>query len=135
MPVIEVEIVLQPGETLPAARAATLAADLAQRLGEIFASPPGSTWVRLRSLPPEHYAENDPASPPPFPVFVSVLKRSADPLPIRQVEAQQIAAAVGRICQRPPANVHVLYLPPAAGRQAFGGLLVEPPEDVPAEAP
>lgn len=122
MPVIEVEIILKPGESLPDG----LAAHLAHRLGEIFASPPGGAWVRLRCLPETHYAENGADNPAAVhPVFVSVLKRSADPLAKRRLEVAQVTAAIAQVCQRSAENVHILYLPPAAGRQAFGGVLQE----------
>ncbi len=70
MPVLEVEVVLRPGESLPA----DLAARLATTAARVLEAPAGSTWVRLRSLPPDQYAENEaPETPPVYPVFVNLL--------------------------------------------------------------
>lgn len=68
MPLLDVEIVRHPGEQF----GADLAAQLANGAGQIFASSPGNTWVKVQFM----------------------------------------------------ANVHILYLPPAAGRIAFGGNVV-----------
>lgn len=118
MPVVDIEIVTHPGELLRP----KLAEALAERIGEIFASPPGSTWIRLRSLSSETYAENgiDPAETP-LPVFVSILK--AQPLsPEEQnFEVGQLTDAIADLCRRPAEHVHLIYLPPGAGRVAFGG--------------
>lgn len=120
MPVIDVEIVTDPGERLPAGLALTLA----NRLAEVFASPPGGTWVRLRFLKRDQYAENGGGPVEGVrPIFVSVLKAHLPPLSDRQLEAQQIARIVAALCNRLSENVHVLYLPEASGRIAFGGEL------------
>ena len=120
MPVLEVEIVLQPGETLPPG----LAADLAESAGQVFLAGPGKTWVRLRSLDPGNYAENGGGPPEGvFPVFVAVLKHTLPGMEQRRVEAARLAAAVAAACNRPVENVHILYLPEGAGRVAFGGEL------------
>lgn len=121
MPILDVEIVLRPGETLPPA----LAADLADRAGAIFGSETGGTWVKLRLLEPSGYAENGvPAPIAVFPVFVSVLKRTLPALAHRREEAALLAAAAAAACNRPVENVHILYQPGAAGRVAFGGKLI-----------
>ena len=75
MPILEIEIVLQPGEVL----VSDLAQIAADRAAEIFGSPPGNTWVRLRFLPAGQYAENGSLlpggeNPAIYPVFVTVLK-------------------------------------------------------------
>lgn len=54
MPVVEVEVVLRPGENLPPG----LAAALADGAGQVFNAPPGTTWVRLRGLDTAYYAES-----------------------------------------------------------------------------
>ena len=59
MPIVEVEIVLLPGESMRSG----LAAEIADRCGEVFGSPPGSTWVKLRAIPCDHYAEAAAAHP------------------------------------------------------------------------
>lgn len=121
MPILDIEIVTRPGERL----SPTLAADLANRAAEAFNSADGTTWVKLRALSHDQYGENggDP-SQGIYPVFVSVLK-ARQPSPEQlQVEINDLTAVVARMCNRPEQNVHILYLPEAAGRIAFGGTLV-----------
>ncbi|HSF80058.1 MAG TPA: hypothetical protein VLA49_02425 [Anaerolineales bacterium] len=131
MPILEIEIVLQPGE-IPVSDLAQIAAD---RAAQVFGGPPGHTWVRLRLLPAGQYAENSggtpggdtPGSEPPpevYPVFVTVLKAQPPEPPALQQELSQLTRALAEVCARPEENVHILYLPPAAGRMAFGGQLV-----------
>jgi hypothetical protein len=121
VPILEVELILKPGEQL----AASLTADLAKRAAEALESRAAGTWVKLRTLEPEEYAEGDggPAAGV-FPVFVSVLKVDV-PGPDRlAVEVARLTEAIAAVCNRPPENVHILYLPPARGRVAFGGRIV-----------
>ena len=47
MPILDVLIVVEKSEPLPAG----LAADIASRAAVIFGAPPGRTWERLRTLP------------------------------------------------------------------------------------
>ena len=56
MPILTIEIVLKPQESL----AADLARRLADAAGAIFDGPAGSVWVRLHLLPGGGYAENNP---------------------------------------------------------------------------
>jgi len=121
MPIVDVEIVLRPGESMRAG----LAAEIADRCGEVFGSPPGNTWVKLRPIPCDHYAENGGGPPDGvYPVFVLVLKaRLPAPDPLR-AEVSRLAAAIAEATGRPVENVHIAYLPAAAGRVAFGGELV-----------
>ena len=121
MPILDVEIVLGPGESLDPAPAS----ELADRAGEVFGAAPGTTWVKLRAIPAEHYAENQTGRPSDvYPVFVSILKAKLPPLDQRQSEVARLTEAIARICRRRPENVHILYLPEGAGRMAFGGTLV-----------
>ena len=121
MPLVVIELI--GGETPVSPR---LAPRLADALGKIFGSEPEQTWVRVRSLPLEAYAENDTAAPlGSNAVFVEVTKRDRPPSVLLATEAALIAAAVGQVCARPAERVHVIYEPPAAGRVAFGGKLVE----------
>ena len=119
MPILTIEIVTRPGERF----SLNLAAELADRSGEIFASPPGNTWVKVQFIPPEHYAENR-SEEEVFPVFVSILKAQLPPADDLQGEAAQLTNAIAQLCNRPPQNVHVHYLSPGAGRVAFGGKLL-----------
>lgn len=52
MPVLDVEIVLRPGEELPP----DLSANLARATARVFGTPPGRTWVKVRPLSPLLYA-------------------------------------------------------------------------------
>jgi phenylpyruvate tautomerase PptA (4-oxalocrotonate tautomerase family) len=116
MPILDVEFV---AAVRPAPELARRIADAA---AGVFGAGPHSVWVKLRWLGPEDYDENGGAVDRP--VFVRVLKRSWSPDSARDEHArlaQAIAAAVGV----EPGNVHVTYEPPAAGRQSFGGALVD----------
>lgn len=121
MPILEVEIVTgSRSQELPAG----LSQALADAAAQVFAAPPGSTWVRLRQLPGDQYAEDGGAPEEVFPVFVSVLKARLPDSRSLAAEAASLTAAVARILDRPEANVHVLYQPEGNGRVAFGGRLV-----------
>ena len=73
-----------------------------------------------------HYAENQVAVETNVrPTFVTVLKARLPDTDALRAEAKQIAVTVGTALDRPHANVHVLYAPPAEGRLAFGGELLE----------
>lgn len=120
MPIIEIEIVLKPNEILRD----KMASEFADRLGEIFGSPKGGTWVKLYSLPESQYAENGGKEEGAYPVFVSVLKSKLPTHEDMQFEVERIASAVAQICERPPTLVHVIYEPEGSGRVAFGGKLI-----------
>jgi len=121
MPILEIDLVVQPGEVL----LTDLAARLADAAAAIFKSPPRGTWVKLRTLDPVQYAENDgPSSLDVFPVFVSVVKAKSDARS-RTSEARRLAESFARICGRPTENVHITYEPRALGRVAFGGRLLK----------
>jgi len=121
MPVIEIEIVLRNDEKLNDNAAGVIA----DELGEILSSHPGQTWVKLHTLAPERYAENG-VNPPDgvYPIFVTILKAQETPVENLQKEVDQICKAIAEIFDRPAENVHLLCLPPAAGRIAFGGKIV-----------
>jgi phenylpyruvate tautomerase PptA (4-oxalocrotonate tautomerase family) len=122
MPIIDVELVTGAAGVI----AAGTAQSLADVVGRTLGSPPGQTWVRVRVLPRDHYAENgSPVAMTASPVFVTVLKRTH---PARTELAREISALTEAIAQalgRPASCVHVEYAPAAAGRLAFGGRLVE----------
>jgi phenylpyruvate tautomerase PptA (4-oxalocrotonate tautomerase family) len=123
MPLLEIEIV----GAVEASAGETLAQRLADATGRVLGSPPQATWVRVRTLRPEEYAENEGGPAGVMPVFVKVTKRSTPPGDTLQTEVRQLTEAIAKICGRPRENVHVAYEPAAAGRQAFGGTLVEGP--------
>jgi hypothetical protein len=120
MPILTIEFVHEPGE-LPPENAPREIANLA---GEIFATPAGQTWVRLRLLGKASYTENgmSPAETP-SPVFVSVLKRSLDNPEQLVAESKSLAKGIGDVFSRPTENVHIEFEPAGAGRIAFGGEL------------
>jgi hypothetical protein len=117
---LDVEIVVHPDELL----AGTLAGEIAERAGAVFGSAPHQTWVKVRPLAPEQYAENGGGPPEGvYPVFVAVLKAQVPAPEHLQAEVAALTAAVAAACARPIEHVHVVYLPSAAGRVAFGGVL------------
>jgi hypothetical protein len=116
MPILEVTVVLRVQEVLPEGTAPRLALAAAK----VFASAPGHTWVRLRSLAHTDYAE-DSGDAQAAPVFVSVLKAHAGKAEALRAEAEALARAFASVLDRPHEQVHILYEPPALGRIAFGG--------------
>lgn len=121
MPIVEVEIV---GVT--DAEAAACAQPIADALGVVFGSGRAATWVKMRGLPAACFAENDEAAPPGRDaVFVTVLKRTVPEPAVLAMEVARVCDVVSTACGRPRERVHVLYAPPAAGRLAFGGRVVE----------
>jgi hypothetical protein len=121
MPILEVEIVAKPDESI----GLNLASLLAHRAGEVFASPAGNTWVKVRVIAAEHYAEN--SSGPPegiYPVFVSILKAKLPSPDAMQMEVALLTPIIAQACNRPEENVHLIYLPEGTGRVAFGGRIV-----------
>ena len=121
MPILDVEIVLMPGESI----SPELASQLADAAGKALASRPRGTWVKVRGLDSTHYAENGGGcNVNLFPVFVSVLKSRIDAKSLRE-EANRLAESIAGICNRPKENVHIIYQPEAGGRVAFGGHLLE----------
>ena len=118
MPILDVEIVTS--ESLGGG----LAARIADMAAQVFGGPPASTWVRVRSLPQEHYAENGTPSPEGWhSVFVTVLKAQRPAGLALEAEVRALTEGVARVCGRPVENVHILYEPDAQGRIAFGGSL------------
>ena len=121
MPILNVEIVTPPNEPLPPG----LAAEIAECAGIVLETGPGRTWVRLHALSLDLYAENGGGPPEGvLPVFVTLLlARWPEPAELdRRVAA--LTAAVAKACGRPAENVHVLTLPEAVGRVAFGGKML-----------
>jgi hypothetical protein len=114
MPLLEVEIVAENEKDF----APDLPQKIADSVGHFLGSEPGHTWVKLLILP------NTSSENTPFPIFVSIL-RATLPVPAEMDrEIQGLTRTIGAICNRPTENVHILYLPQASGRLAFGGRLV-----------
>ncbi len=99
---------------------------VAQRVADAAAHvlnmPPQRVWVRVTAL--LQYAENGGRDESLRPVFVKVLKRDAPEDALG--EARELTIAIAEACGWPAENVHVIYEPPAAGRAAFGGDLLDP---------
>lgn len=124
MPIVDIEVVTgAAGPEVVEKEALQLLAD---ELGRLFGSDSGETWVRLRSIDQDAYAENGgvPGSPI-LPVFVSILRAELPKRVALRQEMPRVAEIVARILDRPRENVHVLYAPDARGRIGFGGELVE----------
>ena len=121
MPLLEIEIIGQPKVSQNG-----LANKLADAIALVLGSNTAQTWVRLRFLPSENYAENETGKPlGAKAVFVSVLKYELPAASVLKREARQLSIAVGKICGRSPKHVHIIYVPEGRGRIAFGGNLVQ----------
>jgi len=119
VPVVDVELVG------PADVTAALTRRLADRVGEALGSRLGGTWVRVRELALDHYAENGGLEDDVRPVFVTVLERARPRGGELAQKVARVTAAVAEVTGRPAEHVHVLFEDGAAGRLAFGGRLVE----------
>lgn len=122
MPIVEVEMLINPGERLKP----NLAQQLADGIGEILGTPKGHTWVRLRALSRAQYAEN--GGHPPLdtkPIFISVLKYDLASTQKLRVEVKKLTKTIAQATGRSGENIHILYLPKGKGRIAFGGNLLE----------
>jgi phenylpyruvate tautomerase PptA (4-oxalocrotonate tautomerase family) len=121
MPIVTVEVVA--GAT---AMAPDVAQSLADAIGRALKSPPGQTWVRVAALARDRYAENEAAlDVAQLPVFVTILKEQIPPPAELGGEVTALSKAVAQVIGRPVACVHIEYAPAAAGRLAFGGILVQ----------
>lgn len=121
MPILDIEVVMGPKDELPRDAAPTIA----DRAGEVLGSEPGRTWVKVRALPENQYAENGGVAAGVKPVFISVLLREPSSPKDKQGWAKALAEAAAPVFGRQEGNIHVLFLSPGQGRIAFGGRLVE----------
>ena len=117
MPIIDIEIVATKVD-------ARMAQPLANALGQAFKAADGKVLIRLRALPPEHYAENHVAGPTAA-VFVTVLSREPPQGDALDRRVASVTEAVARITGTRPQFVHVLFEAGSAGRLARGGALVK----------
>lgn len=120
MPIVDVEIVHEDGELPP-----TLPLRLADAVAKVLGSRPQGTWVKLRGLPSQHYAENGGGSETLLPVFVSIMQGKAPSADKRKEQSLALATVIAEVCERQTENVHILFEPQGAGRVAFGGELLE----------
>lgn len=122
MPIIDVQLVVPDAEGVPPG----LAQAVADALGQLFASPPGHTWVRASALPAANYAENGSRlAQDSLPVFVTLLLAAPPQGEDRATQAARITTAVALAVGRDSSTVHIEYAAPGKGRVAFGGMLAE----------
>lgn len=122
MPVVTVEIVADGDD----ASRGNLAQALADAVGRALRSPPGQTWVRVRSLAHGAYAENETTvEPSRMPVFVTVLERQPPVATELEREISALTHAIAQVVGRTQACVHIEYAPAGVGRVSFGGKLVQ----------
>jgi phenylpyruvate tautomerase PptA (4-oxalocrotonate tautomerase family) len=120
VPVIDVEIV---GDVQAKAE---LGQRLADALGDALESQPRGTWVRVRHLPRDSYAESGgPLDDAIRPVFVTIMdqRRPQGEVLLRRID--KVTSVVADVIERNGDNIHVFYAEDGAGRVAFGGSLVE----------
>ena len=121
MPILDIEIAASdPENKLPA----DLTQSLADAVAQVFGSPQGTVWVKLRIIPSTQYAEDHGKLAGLQPVFVTVLKSRVPEGNALQNEITQLTQAIAKVLNRPDTNVHIMYQPNGAGRFAFGGNLV-----------
>jgi hypothetical protein len=123
MPIVDIQIV---GESNAGTSDVVSPQALADALGQVFASSAGGVWIRLHFLDSDAYAENDVmVGPSELPVFVTILHARPPTGAALITEVKAVTDTVARLIARSSGRVHVQYAPPGAGRQAFGGRLVE----------
>lgn len=119
MPILEVDWI---GPIADSVRR-SLARRIADAAGTVLGTPPRSTWVRMRFVSEDEYAENEGAEPGVWPVLVHVLEAEPPEGEALATEARRLTEAIAAACGRPPGNVHLVYAPPGRGRVSFGGRL------------
>ena len=121
MPLVDVRFV-QGHTSLPATACAQ---QLADAIGRVLSPDPGRTWVRLQAIDASQYAENGVTlGERELPVFVSLLLAHPPQGAELSRQALAVAGAVANCFARELERVHVEYAPAAAGRMAFGGVVV-----------
>ena len=122
MPIVDGEMV----GPVAGADDGAVAQALAEAAAAVFGAAPATTWVRVRVLPPQAYAENGAAvAASEWPIFVTVRKRRTPEHAALAAEVRALTDAIAAVVRRPAERVHVEYMPPVAGRMAFGGTLVD----------
>lgn len=122
MPILDIEIVASDSTPY---LSADLTQSLADATAQVFDSPPGSVWVKLRIIPSAGYAENGGVPEGVHPVFVTVLKSRVLRGSVLKDEIAGLTKVVANVLGRPEENIHIIYQANGAGRTAFGGNLVE----------
>ena len=81
--------------------------------------------MKLSYLSAQNYAENTGADPTVTPVFISVILSEVSEVQVLRARVSGLTSAIAALLPANPENVHILVEPPAKGRIAFGGKLVE----------
>jgi phenylpyruvate tautomerase PptA (4-oxalocrotonate tautomerase family) len=122
MPILNIELVASDStQALPA----DLTQSLADAVAEVFGTPQGRVWVKVRVIPSTQYAEDNGTPLGVYPVFVTVLKSRVPDRSELENEIAQLTEVIAKVLNRPDTNVHIFYQPDGAGRVAFGGKLVK----------
>ena len=104
MPIVTVELVADPDRPLER----NLTQSLADTVGRVLSSAPGQTWVRLRLLPRDGYAENDALmEAAELPVFVTLLERQLPTGVELTSEVTALTHAIAQAIGRPATCVHI----------------------------
>lgn len=119
MPILEVDYVGPVADNVRRA----LARRIADAVATVLGAPPRSTWVRMRFVPADEYAENEGADPGVWPVIVRVLEADPPEGDALATQARRLTGAIAASCGRPEENVHLVWEPPGRGRVSFGGRL------------
>jgi phenylpyruvate tautomerase PptA (4-oxalocrotonate tautomerase family) len=123
MPIVTVEIVGDQQKDRGASFVQSLADAAARALHH---ANPGQTWVRVRWVARDDYAENDSLlSTGQWPVFVSVLTRQVPVGPELEADILALTQAIAQVIGCTTDVVHIEYAPAAVGRISFGGKLVK----------
>jgi len=96
MPIVDVEIVLRPDETIRK----EIVRELADELGDIFHTQKGQTWVKVHALPADQYTENGGTQDGIYPIFVSIIKSKLPTNEEMQEEVEKITGAIAQIYGR-----------------------------------
>lgn len=120
MPILDVEVVLCRDECLPQ----DFAVRLAECGGEVFGQTPGTTWVKLHTIPADCFAENGGGPVAGCsPVFVSVLMMEMPPRKKLEPMINRLRLVIASLSGRQAINVHIFFMPEGAGRVYMGGRL------------
>lgn len=119
MPILEVTFVGPIADNVRRA----MASRIAEAAGAALGAEPRTMWVRMQFVPANDYAENQRTSDGEFPVLVHVLQADPPQGETLAAEAATLTEAIAGACDRPVANVHLIYEPAGRGRVSFGGQL------------
>lgn len=118
MPILNIEIIGPLEESLLPG----LAERLANLAGQALNSRPQGTWVKLKFVPRDQYAENQGGPPPGvLPVIVTLLQATVPHGNALARQAGDLASAIAEGLERPREHIHIIVEPAAKTRIFFGG--------------